>query len=279
MKIPVNESFITVGGHSVAVRYVGDPANQPAYTILALHGFTGSGEDFGPLQEALGRRDVHWLCPDFPGHGESDSPQNIDPYRLLPAIGLIDRVRRMARHPNKVLMLGYSMGGRLALQYLKWAQPLPAVLIGASPGIEDPAERARRRLRDSNLIDPGKTQLDDFCQRWEEQPLILPQTRLPEPLRRELADRRRRNSLTGLANSLAGCGAGALPSLWADLPHLPPVTCLYGEKDRKFAEIARRMQKANATLSTAGIPGAGHAPHLESPGALAVLLNNRLEDT
>jgi 2-succinyl-6-hydroxy-2,4-cyclohexadiene-1-carboxylate synthase len=263
------ELAVPVCGHRAVIKRFWTGGKPPEWTILALHGFTGSGADFGPLRDCLADLPVAWMCPDFMGHGSSVSPRNVDPYRLTAALALINRARHVAESPDKVLLVGYSMGGRLALHYLRWAAPLPAVLIGASPGIENAVERARRRTRDAGLMDPLSDDINAFCEAWEQQPLIEPQTRLAEPLRSDLAQRRRENFLVGLENSLAGCGAGALPSLWSVLPELPPMTCLYGEQDGKFAAIARRMQAANPLIAAQAIPEAGHAAHLENPEAVA----------
>ena len=128
--------------------------NRDAPTVLALHGFTGSGEDFLPLREALGADRAHWILPDFMGHGASSSPDVLDPYCLPAALRLIDAARRKAPDPRRVVLVGYSMGGRLALHYLRWAAPLPCLLIGASPGLEDPGERKTRRQQDRRWITP-----------------------------------------------------------------------------------------------------------------------------
>jgi pimeloyl-ACP methyl ester carboxylesterase len=107
--------------------------------------------------------------------------------------------------------------------------------------------------------------------------LIRPQTVLPEPLRIRIAKRRRQNTLQGLTNSFAGCGTGALPALWSSLGNLPELTCLYGEQDHKFAEIAARMEHAGPRITAQAIHGAGHAPHLENPETVATLLKNYLK--
>lgn len=250
-------------------------ADKACATVLALHGFTGSGADFLPLIEAIGRDRLHWVCPDFMGHGSSDSPRNLDPYLLANTLKLVDAARHAAPNPDRVILLGYSMGGRIALNYLRWSAPLPAVVIGASPGLRDPEERRQRRIRDARWIAEG-TRIDEFCRNWEAQPLILPQTRLPEPLKSQLAARRRKNDLTGLKQSLLALGSGALPDLWTALPALPPVTCLYGEQDAGFAREAQLMQQENPRFTPVAVPGCGHAPHLEAPDDLASLLADLL---
>ncbi|MGC9451453.1 MAG: alpha/beta fold hydrolase [Oceanipulchritudo sp.] len=242
------------------------PSPDPdAPTILALHGFTGCGLDFLPMREAIGPEAASWICPDFMGHGKSASPAVLDPYTLPRALHLIDRARQQAANPAKVILAAYSMGARIALHYLRYARPLPALLISPNPGIREPAERGERRELDQRWITMLESSpMEEFCSAWEAQPLIEPQTRLPEPLRSNLAGRRRGNNPTGLAHSLHACGTGALPSLWDHLCALPPVTLVYGETDAKYAALCREMARANPSFRIVEISGAGHAPHLDA---------------
>ena len=264
-------THLSVCGYPVAVN--GDfAAGTSAPTILALHGFTGSGDDFLPLKEALGPGLANWICPDFMGHGRSACPPVLDPYTLPACLSLIDQARGLAPDPDKLVLLGYSMGGRLALHYLRWANPLPVILIGCSPGLLDPGDRAKRRKSDSAWISLLQSSLERFCVKWEEQPLINPQTLLPDPIRSALLERRRQNNPVGLVHSLLGSGTGVLPSLWNDLTNLPPLTLVHGQNDEKFGKVASEMQRTNQTFSIRSVPGCGHAPHLEKPALLAEIL-------
>ena len=48
-----------------------------------------------------------------------------------------------------------------------------------------------------------------------------------------------------------------------------PVTLVVGERDEKFRAIAERMAAAIPDARVVVAPGAGHALHLEAPGAVA----------
>ncbi|MCA9660364.1 MAG: alpha/beta fold hydrolase, partial [Myxococcales bacterium] len=121
---------------------VGDGAAERP-TIVALHGFAGSGEDFSPLIAAPGDAlDCDWITVDIPGHGRSAAPERAAAY-AMPAVaaGLAELLAAVTRGPY--VLLGYSMGGRLALSLvlgdgaagLVWPRPAGLILVGATPGI------------------------------------------------------------------------------------------------------------------------------------------------
>jgi 2-succinyl-6-hydroxy-2,4-cyclohexadiene-1-carboxylate synthase len=261
-----------VSGSCFHVRYLASSDEVSVPTILALHGFTGSGLDFLPLREALGPDPANWLLPDFKGHGESDSPDNPDAYSLNTALDSIERVRNLAPDPDNVLLLGYSMGGRIALHYLRRHTQLHAFLIGSSPGLVTNEERTGRIEMDDRwrqFLLAGTHSVETFCENWESQPLIQPQNTLPDPLRRDIKARRRDNNPTGLAHSLYGLGTAALPELWSQLETLPPVHLVHGQRDVKFGEIARLMSEQNPAFEIHAIADSGHSPHLENPTVTA----------
>lgn len=254
-------------------------AGQDAPTLLALHGFTGSGRDFDTILDTIGRNTVNSLCVDFLGHGNSDSPADQDAYDLSNTVGLIDQVRQIAPDPENVYLLAYSMGGRIGMHYLDLFKTKGAFLIGTSPGLESDQESSERIENDRKWIRKlkGTSSIEEFCTEWEAQPIILPQTQLGEPIASELANRRRSNNPIGLANALAAWGTGVLPSLWETLPSHAGYNLIAGENDIKFLGIAKSMQSCNAEMRIHTIPAAAHSPHLENPIATAGVIREVLK--
>src|SRR6266540_1326952 len=150
---------------------------------------------------------------------------------------------------------------RLALDRPELVRAL--VLSGASPGLDDPVERAARQASDGALAaELERVGLERFLDRWLAQPLFA--TLPPERAGRA---GRLANTTQGLAASLRLHGTGAQEPLWDRLATLrPPTLLITGARDQKFAGIAERMAKAigpSATLAL--VPDAGHAAHLERP--------------
>jgi 2-succinyl-6-hydroxy-2,4-cyclohexadiene-1-carboxylate synthase len=178
-------------------------------------------------------------------------------------------------------LLGYSLGGRLALQWAaRNAATLPQkiaalVLIGASPGIADAAERERRRQSDEALAhEILRDGIEAFLTHWWSGELFAGLTKnLSASALSALRERRLRNTPEALAASLRYVGNGVLPPVWSALPLLRvPVLCIAGEHDAKFRAIAAQMAAHLPDARTATISAAWHLPHLENPAETAACL-------
>jgi 2-succinyl-6-hydroxy-2,4-cyclohexadiene-1-carboxylate synthase len=167
--------------------------------------------------------------------------------------------------------VGYSLGGRLCLRLALDRPDLvrALVLIGASPGIADPAGRAERRAADEELA--GRIERDGvaaFLDRWLAGPLFA-----TLPAEAAGRDDRLANRPEGLAYALRRLGTGAQAPLWDRLPGLrPPTLLVAGALDAKFAATAGQMAAAAPAARVALVPGTGHAVHLERPAELAALM-------
>ena len=234
--------------------------------VVLLHGFTHTGASWDPVVAALGES-YRAIAPDIRGHGSA-----VDRVPVTLA-AVIDDLSALA--PPRFTLVGYSMGGRIALHaFLALPDRVDRlVLIGASPGIADPAEREARRVDDERLADEieGST-IETFARRWAQTPVLAGQP--PEVLAAVHADRLR-NRPAGLARSLRGLGTGALPALWHRLPDMRvPIALVVGARDEKFRAVAARMASALPEADVAVVSGAGHAVHLEAPAAVAQAISS-----
>ncbi len=237
-----------------------------APALVLLHGFTNTGASFDGVVAALEQR-YRALAPDLRGHG---SAANAEPV-TLPAV--IEDVAALTDGP--FTLAGYSMGGRIAL-HIALAHPdriERLLLIGASPGLDDPAQRAQRRAADDALADEiERSTIEAFAARWAQTPVLADQ---PPHVRAAVDADRRRNTPAGLARALRGLGTGALPSLWERLAQLTvPTALVVGERDHKFRETSTRMARRLPNAETHIVSGAGHAVHLERPAAVAAILSD-----
>jgi 2-succinyl-6-hydroxy-2,4-cyclohexadiene-1-carboxylate synthase len=193
----------------------------------------------------------------------------VAPWRFTPE-AVAAEIWRYAPH-EPLDLVGYSMGGRLALGFaLTYPERVRRlVLESASPGLETDEERTARRAADEELAKQLEGEgVEAFVDRWEAQPLFASQSALPAEVRTAHRARRLRNDPRSLAAALRGLGTGVLPSYWRALEACEvPTLLLTGEVDMKFVDIAGRMQDRMRNARLVVVPGAGHAVHLERPQA------------
>lgn len=258
----MSDTYLTLNGARYHITRAG--GGPP---LLLLHGFTGSAQSWRPHLQPLAQ-DFSLIAPDFPGHGSSDAPANAARYSIehctADLVALVNQLEL-----SRIHLLGYSMGGRVALHFALCHPERVArlVLTSASPGLADPQERAQRAASDAALAEKIEREgVPSFVEFWTNLPLFATQKNLPEPVRTALYQQRLHNRAHGLANSLRGLSVGVQPSLWDQLPNLNmPTLLLAGALDQKFAIIAQTMSQAIPNAQLAIIPHAGHTVYLEQP--------------
>lgn len=238
--------------------------------IVLLHGFTGSGQSWQTFTPALSEQ-FQVITPDIVGHGENIAP-DIDSYHMQNAAKAILSTIKEPFH-----LLGYSMGGRLAL-YIATHYPEKVkslILESASPGLKTEIEREARKKNDNALADKIEANgIEWFVDFWESLGLWDSQS---AELKAKLRKQRRANNPQGLANSLRGMGTGVMPSLWDKLPTLSmPVKLIAGDLDAKFVGINREMAKLMPDVNLSIVAEAGHTVHLEKPEAFLQLVQGFL---
>lgn len=182
--------------------------------------------------------------------------------------------------PSSRVLVGYSMGARLALHALIDSGPWDAaVLIAPHPGLESEAERAARRAGDAAWA--GRALSGDwreFLAAWEGQG-ILKAERGTRNAEWRLADRdslvnRRRE----VARSFVDWSLGAQEPLWDRLGGIRcPVLWCVGERDTKFRALAERAAELCPQAECWIAPAAGHRVPWDAPEAFRDKLGEFLE--
>lgn len=240
----------------------------PRPPLLLLHGFLGRGADWDAVRVHLPSGRIA-DAPDLAGHGAAVGLGD-DAYSMDGAAS-----RLLARLDGPADVVGYSMGGRLAL-HLAVTRPEAVrrlVLVSASPGLRAEAERGERRALDAARAADLAADPAGFLDRWYRMPLFD----LPDALRQRLtADRLAHVDPAEAGRSLAGMGTGAQPSHWDALRSLTvPTWAVVGERDAKFVALAHAMAEAGR-VEVVVVPGAAHGLLAERPVALAAVLRQVL---
>jgi 2-succinyl-6-hydroxy-2,4-cyclohexadiene-1-carboxylate synthase len=162
------------------------------------------------------------------------------------------------------VLLGYSMGGRLALQLLERERFKKAVIVSA--GLNAPDEA--RRVRDEEWARRFESEeWSSLMQAWNAQPVFGGHA---------LERHEHASDRAELARQLRECSVAVLPP-----PRLEeietPILWVAGERDAKYVEVARR---AVARLPHAELwicPDAGHRVPWEQPDLFVERLRDFLE--
>lgn len=249
----------------------GHDADKP---LLTLHGFMGVGGDWLGLSDGLDGRRL--IAPDLPGHGCSlndDSAEFSMSAAAASVIALLDRL-----HVEQCALLGYSMGGRLAL-YLAVHYPQRVthlILESSSPGIAAVADRDKRKAWDASIAARLRTEpFDAFLDSWYAMPLFAT---FRQHARYDAAlAMRLQNDPRQLALSMEQMGTGSQPSLWAAWREIGlPTLLLVGEHDEKYVRISAEMHALNPAADRIVLPGLGHNTHFENGDLFAQTVNGWL---
>lgn len=215
---------------------------MPRADLIFLHGFLGCKEDWVPVCAGLSPfAACHAL--DLPGHGTA--PPITEHY--LETVHA--QIQSLCPTP---IVVGYSMGGRLALQLAeRYAYP-HVIVLSAYIG----AETEARLKRDLEWVQKLRTMdMHAFLREWYDQPLFASLKERPELLE-DIVQRRSAQDPDRMAEVLSMLSVARLPPI-----HTFPKRCLflYGERDEKYKALYATLPHARS------VSGSGHVVHLENP--------------
>nr|WP_306800355.1 2-succinyl-6-hydroxy-2,4-cyclohexadiene-1-carboxylate synthase [Endozoicomonas sp. YOMI1] len=263
--------------------YCSGNVNAPA--LVLLHGFLGSANDWYSLLTRL-KDDYYLITVDLPGHGSSqwleEDAQGAEYfcYRLEQTVQTIERVEGISL--KRFNLLGYSLGGRLAMAYtIACPERVEKLLLeGAHPGLLSEQEKSERYQSDLQWARRFRQEpVADVLLDWYKQPVF---SDLDDSQIRSLIDQRSKGSGLLLADALMSFSLSkqpnyrrALGQLRAGSPLCPCVHYFYGENDHKFGLLGQHLLTEHVIHSVHPVTGCGHNVHREQPEAMARLLRER----
>jgi 2-succinyl-6-hydroxy-2,4-cyclohexadiene-1-carboxylate synthase len=235
----------------------------------------GSTKDWGPVMDRLADA-CCCIAIDLPGHGQSTGLEEADAYTFSGAAAGVVQVIKETR-VNSATLVGYSMGGRIALYVAMHYENACSKLVieSAGAGISEDSERKRRLAADRGRAkELAQGRFEDFLRTWYCQPIF--QTVAEDSERLEvLIQQRLLNDPKELARAMSGLSLGVQPSLWHQLPELfIPVLLIAGDKDSKYKDIVQSMGELMPRGRVVIVSGAGHNVHQEQP----VLVSDRIKE-
>lgn len=214
------------------------------------------------------------LSVDLPGHGQTRVQQDSDYQMSNVALALIELLDEL--NIKQCILVGYSMGGRIALYLaIHFPQYFQGVILeSASPGLSNQLERDRRLVQDLKLAEQlESSNLADFIQQWYSQPLF--RSFVQHPNYQKAIARRLGNDPDKLAKSLRFIGLGAQPSLWNRLGEIQvPLLLIVGELDAKFVKLNQLMAQNCFQARLQIVARTGHNVHFEHSDLFSSLLKH-----
>lgn len=234
-------------------------------SMIALHGFLGLPSDWTLLQNDLTA--FRWIKPDL--------YDQLSPKMTIWAENFNVWISKTTSSPR--ILMGYSLGGRLALHAL-FQNPFlwkGAVLFSTHPGLPTQEECHLRKKQDLQwaerfLIEPWGSLMNS----WDAQPAFVKTTRQARAeegfSRHALSEMLKRWSLGSQEDFTDKIENSSIPILW-----------LTGQEDHKFTKLAENLRFRHCVSRHEIVPGSGHRIMWDQPQICSRLIKKfitKLED-
>ena len=229
--------------------------------ILAIHGFLGSANDWLPLKELISKRSqsVDFQCLDIFKNKEFAKFASLSEW----AKALNEQQKNL--HVERNILMGYSLGGRLALHAAVDKPGLwdDVVLLSAHPGLLGQGEREARQNKDKKWAEQfANLPWEEVVNLWNNQPVFLG----GEEKKRDESDYNR----DLLTHALINWSLGNQEFLGEGMKNIKPKMHWYaGEKDQKFINLFNNLKIDGFIDSYRVVKGASHRIIFDNPAELA----------
>ncbi|MCM2681098.1 2-succinyl-6-hydroxy-2,4-cyclohexadiene-1-carboxylate synthase [Echinimonas agarilytica] len=234
--------------------------------IVMLHGFLGQHRDWLQVIQPW-QHQYRFILVDLPGHGLSRVEYNTDNGFEHAHQSLVNTLQQL--NVGRYQLLGYSLGGRLAM-YHALQQPcgLESLLLeSCHPGVASVRIKLKRDAWEKQWQQRLLQQSTEVTlNKWYQQAVFASLTRVQrqQQIQRKLLNPNK----TQWARALGSLSLRKQPNLWqigqqTDLR----VHYIVGANDPRYATLARKMLRSSPTAKITIVRNAGHNIHFTAPHA------------
>lgn len=254
----------------------GQKDNPP---LMFLHGFLGSSADWSTIIQEL-KNDYFILVPDLPGHGKTKVHHQKSDYKMSSVAKNLNQYLKQC-NIQAVQLIGYSMGGRLAL-YLTVHYPdliKKLIIVSASAGLKTAEELLLRQKWEKEWIQYlTHYSMSEFVSKWYQQPIF--HSLHSSKNIQQIIQRRMKNENHELISSLQHMGTGQQESLWPYLNSIKiPVHMIVGDLDSKYVDLSQHMGNCIPNSYNHIVRNCGHNVYAEKPEEFNQLLKDILNES
>jgi 2-succinyl-6-hydroxy-2,4-cyclohexadiene-1-carboxylate synthase len=245
-------------------------------TVMFLHGLTGSAENFDHIAVNLSCK---CIAVDLPGHGKTNPIPDADRFRPERVIADLLKITQILAE-GAVILVGYSMGARLAMQMALFHPSIIVKLVveSGNPGIVDETDRRNRLDQDKLLAQRIKLDYTHFLKIWNRLPLFDSPASAPASPAGNFSKIQLAQNPAGIALSLVMNSTGLMAPMQNQLNNLTmPVHAITGANDHKYCSIWSDIKTHLPNINHNIIADAGHRVHLDNPQLYTNLLQNVIQ--
>lgn len=260
------------------------PSSSSSQQIVFLHGFLGSADEWIPFMHAVHAVHQPSIAVDLPGHRHTTSLKSIFSLEhMADALIALLSSMKVENSGARFILVGYSLGARLAYLVASKRPDLIAQVmsIGGAPGMDgERAQRMQRAAADTALARSLRESpsLHDFlvtC--WYNTPFwstLRAHPRFESIIERRVFENSGRKD--DISQVLEQASPGNSPENTMHRlansndtvsdKNMPKFVCIAGEKDFKYVEIGKKVEKElHPSAMAVIVSGSGHAVHIEKP--------------
>ena len=241
---------------------------------LFLHGFTGSSKSWSFINKDYKK----FIYIDIPGHGKSTFNDLNVKYSINDFINDLYIIINDLQI-NKLNILGYSMGGRLAAAFAcKYPNMIDKLILeSTSLGIEDYNKRIIRYKKDKDLSNEISDNYSNFINQWQNNSLFTHQEKRNKNAFIEQLNIREHQNSNQISKSLESFSIGSMEPLHDKFQNLTcKIYLINGNEDNKYIREGRLMLRLNPKSIQYIINNSSHNTHIENTEEFLYVANNKI---